>query len=471
MKYIYAILLSALTVTFSKAQMLTPEQLTVDITIVKSALEARHPEMYRNISPEKFNTLLSSIKDSLNHPMSVQDFYIAMYPLIGSLKCGHTKWLLKDKDYYYPFHTADLFPLKLYFVKDRAYVISHYSDMEVPVLSEVISINGVSTKKLISDLFGKLAFADGYSVEGKYYELNHFFSGIYSTNYGTSSQYTIEYLNKAQKTEIRSYSGVSLNVIKAFDEKHSRPELIPYSFSLIDNQIGWMDINRFFSYSSEPDFNKFLKKSFAELRLKNIRTLVIDLRGNEGGNEDWGIELYKYLAKSPFNYYENISVKKLVKGDFQEKLPFLFRLLRPFIDQEKKSFAFLTHKWLKIQKPKKDGFEGQVYLLIDGQSYSVTTEFASRAKSDGRAIIVGQESAGGYALNTSGFFSIVTLPNSKIELGIPLLGFNMGNNPSKNHMNRGVIPDYEVEIFPEDVVNSHDVTKEFVIKQIKSNSK
>jgi len=471
MKYIYAILLSALTVTFSKAQMLTPEQLKADITIVKSALEARHPEMYRYISAEKFNTLLSSIEVSLNGPMSVQDFYIAMCPLISSLKCGHTKWLLKDKDYYYPFHTVDLFPLKLYFIKDRAYVISHYSNMESPVLSEVITINGISTKNIISDLFGKLAFADGYSVEGKYYELNNFFSGIYSTNYGTSSQYTIEYLNKAQKPETRTYSGVSMDVIKAFDKKHMSAEVLPYSFLLIDSEIGWMDINRFFSYRGEPDFDKFLKKSFAELKLRNIKTLVIDLRGNEGGNEEWGIELYKYLAKNPFKYYENLSVKKVGKVDFQEKLPFLFRLLRPFIDQDKKGFAFIGHKWLKIQTPKKDGFSGQVYLLIDGQSYSVTTEFASQVKSDGRAVIVGQESAGGYALNTSGFFSIVTLPNSKIELGIPLFGFNMGNNPSKNPMNRGVIPDYEIEISPEDVVNSHDVVKEFVMTQIKNNSK
>jgi hypothetical protein len=471
MKYIYAILLSALTGTFSKAQMLAPEQLKADVTIVKIALEARHPEMYRYISSEKFNKLLSSIEDSLKRPLSVQDFYIAMYPLISSLKCGHTKWLLKDKDYYYPFHTVDLFPLKLYFVKDKAYVISHYSDVESPVLSEVISINGVSIQNLTSDLLDKLAFADGYSVEGKYYELNNFFPGIYSTIYGTYNQYAIEYLNKAQKPETRTYSGVSLNVIKAFEEKHSRPDLIPYSFSLVNNEIGWMDINRFFSYRGEPDFDKFLKKSFAELKHRNSKTLVIDLRGNEGGNEDWGIALYRYLAKSPFKYYESISVKKLVKGDFQEKLPFLFRLLRPFIDQDKKSFAFLGRKWLKIQNPKKDGFSGQVYLLLDGQSYSVTTEFASRAKSDGRAIIIGQESAGGYALNTSGFFSIVTLPNSKIELGIPLLGFNMGNSPSKNPMNRGVVPDYEIEISPEDIVNSHDVVKEFVLTQIKNTSK
>jgi len=38
-------------------------------------------------------------------------------------------------------------------------------------------------------------------------------------------------------------------------------------------------------------------------------------------------------------------------------------------------------------------------------------------------------------------------------------------------MNRGVIPDYEIEISPEDIVNSHDATKEFVIKQIENNSK
>ena len=55
MKYIYAILLSALTVTFSKAQMLTPEQLKADITIVDNAVRAL-PLIVKEVKVGKMKT-------------------------------------------------------------------------------------------------------------------------------------------------------------------------------------------------------------------------------------------------------------------------------------------------------------------------------------------------------------------------------------------------------------------------------
>jgi len=461
MKYYFIFLMFAFFSTL-KAQTLTPEQLKTDLTIVRKALEARHPEMYKYVSQKEFDSLYRSLEDSFSKPMPVQDFYTSMLPLIASLKCGHTKWLPDGRDYYYPFYSDNLFPLKLYFTKGKAYVIGHYTESESPVLAEVISINGNSMKSIISGLLDKLTFADGYSAEGKYFELNNFFSGIYSTHYGIANQYRFEYFNKAHKPETATFSGVNVNAVKAFDEKRHKPDSSPFTFSLIDNEIGWMDINRFYAFPNEPNFNKFLKKSFNELENKKISTLVIDLRGNEGGNEKWGFELYRYLAIDPFRYYNKMSVKKLKKSDFEENISLKYRLLKPFVDR---------NKMLKLQKPEKSAFRGKVYLLIDGQSYSTATEFASKAKSEGRVIVVGQESAGGYALNTSGFFSIVKLPHSKVELGIPLVGFDMGNSSSKNPMDRGIVPDYEIENLPEDVLSSFDRAKDFVVARIKNNTK
>ena len=40
-----------------------------------------------------------------------------------------------------------------------------------------------------------------------------------------------------------------------------------------------------------------LAAAFAELRTKNIRNLIIDLRGNSGGSMDIGFELARYLAR------------------------------------------------------------------------------------------------------------------------------------------------------------------------------
>ncbi len=107
MKFTFTILLVALTFKISLGQTLTPEFLKSDLSIVKNALEARHPEMYRYTTREHFDSLYRSIEDQFSQSMTVPEFYIAVSPLISSLKCGHTKWLLSGKDYYYSFYTTN----------------------------------------------------------------------------------------------------------------------------------------------------------------------------------------------------------------------------------------------------------------------------------------------------------------------------------------------------------------------------
>lgn len=443
-------------------QVLKPEQARRDLSVVRNALELRHPEIYRYISKTQFDSYCDSINQKLIRPISSQEFYLMLFPLISSVKCGHIKWLFPGKDYYYPFHQQNLFPLKLYFVGQQAFVIAAFSDAEIPSITEVLSINDLPVKQIITDLLSKLTFADGNTSTGKYYELNTFFPGIYSTHFGTTPQYRIEYLNKNGQVQKAELKGVTLESVKHYETTHLKEEARPFTFSLVGDKTGWMCITRFFSFGKEPNYHQYLKQTFKYLHYNHIETLVIDLRGNEGGNEKWGMELARYLFNEPFRYYEGFSALPPAKADFDESISIRYRLMRFF----NRNPEYLNKGWTKTQYPEKFAFKGKIYILIDGQSYSTATEFASKFKSSARATIVGQESGGGYNLDTSGFFSIVKLPNSKIELGIPLIGFHMGNNLSKNPEDRGIIPDIEVEIKPEDILNQTDKIKKIALDKI-----
>lgn len=449
------------------SQVLKPEQARRDFSVVRNALELRHPEIYRYISKTQFDSYCNSINQKLTRPISSQEFYLMLFPLISSIKCGHIKWLFPGKDYYYPFHETDLFPLKLYIAGRQAFVTAAYSDAEIPALSEVLSINDLSVKQIITDLLSKLTFADGNSSTGKYYELNTFFPGIYSTHFGTTPQYSIKYLDKNGQVQKAELQGVTLEIIKNYEAMHLQEEAQPFAFSLAGDKIGWMRITRFFAFGKEPNFHSYLKQTFKYLHDSQIETLVIDLRGNEGGNEKWGMALARYLFNEPFRYYEGFSALPIAKAGFDESISIRYRLMRFFLRKPET----LNKGWIKTQYPEKYAFKGKIYILIDGQSYSTATEFASKFKSSGRAMIVGQESGGGYNLDTSGFFSIVILPNSKIELGIPLIGFHMGNDTTKNPINRGIIPDYKIDQSPLDLISQNDKVKAFVLEKIKKDRK
>jgi hypothetical protein len=139
---------------FLFGQTLNPVQMKSDVGIFKRALEAKHPEMYRYTSEKEFEVLFEKVLAEMNTEMSVREFYVKMTPVMASLHCGHTKWIVAGRDMYYPFFDTNLFPLKLHFENDKAFVISHFEGGEVPVLAEVTSINGQKMGDIIDDLLG-----------------------------------------------------------------------------------------------------------------------------------------------------------------------------------------------------------------------------------------------------------------------------------------------------------------------------
>lgn len=144
-----------------------------------------------------------------------------------------------------------------------------------------------------------------------------------------------------------------------------------------------MKINRFFSYKHEPNFKQFLKNSFESLKDANISNLILDLRGNEGGFEKLGIELYSYLAQDKFEYYDFVKTSKNQKTPYPTQTSKVFRLLNSFSKEKNGKVHFTKAPGLKTYTPHKNRFDGNLIVLLDGQSFSVTTEFAARVQADG----------------------------------------------------------------------------------------
>jgi C-terminal processing protease CtpA/Prc len=118
-------------------------------------------------------------------------------------------------------------------------------------------------------------------------------------------------------------------------------------------------------------------------------------------------------------------------------------------------YQFRSRRRLQTWKPQRDAFSGQVYVLINGNSFSVTSEFASVAHFHKRATFIGQETGGGYYGDNSGVFAMVKLPHSGLELGIPLVAYYSAVQ-GYPYPDRGIIPDYTVVPTVEEVLKGHD---------------
>ena len=73
-----------------------------------------------------------------------------------------------------------------------------------------------------------------------------------------------------------------------------------WQFEIRDDSTALLKIGNSLTWRLKRiDYKKFIAEAFAEMRAKNIHNLIIDWRGNDGGDDDLNVELIKYLAKKP----------------------------------------------------------------------------------------------------------------------------------------------------------------------------
>jgi C-terminal processing protease CtpA/Prc len=186
-------------------------------------------------------------------------------------------------------------------------------------------------------------------------------------------------------------------------------------------------------------FKVFLKNTFTEIKNKQIKNLIIDIRKNGGGNSSLGDELLQYISKTNFRQYDScfIKVSDELLNNYTEKVS------SHWIDSIKPSIGkvySIADTMKNILVPNSLRYDGNTYLLTSGYTFSSATDFASAFKCYRVGKIIGTET-GGLTVGYGDIYSF-TLPETKLSIMIPCkkwvtaCGYN-------NH--KGVVPDYLVE--------------------------
>ena len=155
------------------------------------------------------------------------------------------------------------------------------------------------------------------------------------------------------------------------------------------------------------------------------KSLILDLRDNGGGEDELGKLLLSYLLDEPFKYYDDLVINAR-QFTFQKYTDHTEPLPADLLEvQPNGKYRMVKHPNWGMQQPSKPAFHGKVLILINGGSFSTTSEFLSHAHFHKRATFIGEESGGGYYGNTSGPSLRLTLPHSKVQVGVPLMTYYM----------------------------------------------
>jgi C-terminal processing protease CtpA/Prc len=223
-------------------------------------------------------------------------------------------------------------------------------------------------------------------------------------------------------------------------------------------------------YFVGDDFPRWVEDTFTTLHDKGTRTLILDLRGNGGGNDMYGAMLVSRLTDKPFRYFDHIHVKTITpafkapsdwNGD-DRHVSKLREGMRPdpaggFLLTEK------GHPGVAEQQPANLPFLGNVFVLIDGGTFSTAADFCAVTHHLKRATFVGDETGGGYYGNNSGLQAVVTLPNSGFQVRVPMSEY-FNAVPGYDGTRRGTRPDYPVETTTAALLEGKDEQLDYALK-------
>ncbi|MEO8582753.1 MAG: S41 family peptidase [Flavitalea sp.] len=455
----------------------SPDKLKKDYSILRAALEDTHPSLYWFTSKDSMNKSFDDGYSLLNDSMTERQFRTNLLKVVAAIKCGHTS-VNYSKAYSRYLDTANLtlFPLAIKAWKDTLVVTVNLNKKDSLLTRGTIitAINNRPASYLI-DTFLNYITGDGNSMSGRYQSLSSFgtFGVMYKNVFGLTDSFDIEYqktngtsghvIVPVYKPEMDSTDRVDSLLPEKYTAKERRNMRSLSSRNLqVDTTLhsGYMTVNTF---ASANGLKSFFRSSFRNAERLHIKYLAIDVRSNGGGDAGNSTLLTRYLSDHSFVLAHSLYTTKR-SNKFRQYIRFqpIYWLMTTFVTHKKSDgyFHFGYFERHKFKPKKKHHFNGKVYILTGGNSFSATTLFVQELKGQPNITVVGEETGGGAYGNTAWIIPELILPETKLRIGIPRFRFVM--RPELIKDGRGVLPDVYAAPSPEDIRKGFDVKVETV---------
>jgi len=481
MKRLINIFSFAMISTLSFAQdVFTAAQLQSDAKLLWEALNELHPGLYRHTDTLALTKAYESLLQEFSSEKNEVEAFLELSSFISKIKCGHT--------YLNPFNQRNkiisstleekvLLPFTFSIIDSKIIVensmdasitrydvITHINDLEVKTIidniCQFIKADGQRKRKKIKDL--EVSMTSEFEYFDFYFAMVYKFKEQVSLRKSDGSSLKINLLSKNDRDS-------------KFSKKFPEAAQIDYedlwSYEFFDDHA-YLRLGTFVIWKFSMDWEKYLDDFFIELERRGIQNLIIDVRANEGGMTEVTNYLVKKLAKT-----EGVTTFRkphLAYKKLSENIkPHVYTWSKWFnntsiwtkrFGDHHRTIRFSSNKQKKIKKNPK-AYQGQSYMLIDEANSSATFILAEIIKDNQYSILVGTDTGGTKKGITGGQMFFLNLPNTKIEIDIPLIG----RYPLSELPDEGIKPDFTVETTLSGYLDNQDEQLEKVLELIKGN--
>ena len=466
---------------YNPAAKLPSELIKEDFSVLKKILEANHPSLYWYTSKDSIDVYYNQTLSSLNDSLTEFQFKNWVAWFVTKIRCGHTS-VRPSKAYtaYALTHRSNQFPLYLKAWGDTLAVIGNLNrgDSIFKRGTIITSIEGLSNR-LILDSMCQFISTDGYGDNFKNQVISFNFPLYYSFAFPIKDSFAVSYIDSSgtqQSAFIKAYKPLADTAKKTGGKAQNQPSRNEIKkIQLLSKRSLNYDTSYDLAYMRLATFSggrlrNFFKKSFEELKQKNISNLVIDLRENSGGSIGAAANFSRYLKNKPFHIADTAAAvnRNLTYGNYIHPA-WLYRVAMRLTTRKKSDgkFHFTALEQHQYKPYRNLHYNGNVYMLQGGYTFSAAAMFILSVKGQPNVTVVGEETGGGNYGTSAVHLPTIVLPNSNIQITLPL--YRLVPNHSQIHNGQGIQPDVLVEPSTEyirkNVDHKMEVIKELIRKK------
>ncbi len=419
--------------------------LEADAAVLRKAYEELHPGLYRYSSKAEMDAKFDALQKNLSHDLTLQDAYVAFSVFAAQVKCGHTYpnfFNQKSTVAAALFQGHNRVPFYFRWLDQKIVVTKDFTpDHQLPRGTQVLSINGTPVRAILDRLI-TIARADGSNdakrvayleVTGdSMYEAFDVYFPMFFSQESSAMQLVAQRpgQTKSLTLDVEALTFEQrIAPIKAREAGRKGGDDVVFEWKYLDDGAAYVRMPTWALYDSKWDWKTWLNARLDEIAEKNSPALVVDLRGNEGGN-DIGNELLKRLVRSDlrFSKYRRLVRYRQTPAD-----------LDPYLDTWDPSFknwgtaaVELEQPWPTsppvqyfaltkydddaggdVIHPETKPFHGKLYVLIDANNSSATFQFAQTVRQNKLGTLIGQTTGGNQRGINGGAFFFSVCPNHR----------------------------------------------------------
>ena len=442
----------------------SPPDVAQDIEILTQALKL-HPGLLRYSSQQQIAARLASLQVEWLAARDPQTRYLALSRFLAAIRCGHSYCNFYNQRKNVAdelFDRATRLPFHFAWIGDEM-IVTRAFDSGLPVGTRVESINAQPAIALRRALMPYIRADGGNDAKrvsllevrgGDAIETFDVFQGLIAPPVASRHRLRVR-LPGGQQRAIE-LPAVALAARRAQMAPSPAEDDAPqWQWTMRDDGIAVLTMPGWALWNSKWDWKAWLDARLDSL--SGARGLVIDIRGNEGG-EDCGDAILARLIDTPF---EPPKIEQRLRF---RRTP---KALDPYLDTWDDSFRTLgegasslpdgfflrpgSAEALRIE-PRGPRLRLPVRVLTSPVNSSATFQFASNVRALQAGKLVGQATGGNRRGINGGCFFFVRLPASGIEFDLPLVGYF----PKVPQPDAGLLPDLPIDPTITDLVEGRD---------------